>query len=115
MSTALRRANVVALGQGPRVCAYCGVGLADPAWPGTFRVEPPLTSVGGPCGCGEGVGRVCCGGCWGVEEGIAPLGDLKWATIDHIHPRAHGGSHDPDNLTLACLSCNSKKGAASHE
>ena len=31
--------------------------------------------------------------------------------IDHIHPRAGGGSHRVSNLTLACQPCNQKKGA----
>jgi 5-methylcytosine-specific restriction endonuclease McrA len=32
-------------------------------------------------------------------------------TIDHIHPRAKGGSDRPSNLTLACEPCNLDKGA----
>ena len=31
--------------------------------------------------------------------------------VDHIVPRAHGGSDRVSNLTLACHSCNQKKGA----
>jgi 5-methylcytosine-specific restriction endonuclease McrA len=31
--------------------------------------------------------------------------------IDHIHPRAGGGSHRVSNLTLACQPCNQRKGA----
>ena len=31
--------------------------------------------------------------------------------IDHIHPRAGGGSNRVSNLTLACQPCNQKKGA----
>lgn len=31
--------------------------------------------------------------------------------IDHIHPRARGGSNRVSNLTLACGPCNQKKGA----
>lgn len=31
--------------------------------------------------------------------------------IDHIHPRAHGGSDRISNLTLACIPCNQSKGA----
>lgn len=33
------------------------------------------------------------------------------ATIDHVIPLAKGGTHTPDNIVLACLSCNSSKGA----
>ncbi len=32
-------------------------------------------------------------------------------SIEHIHPRVHGGSDRISNLTLACQSCNQKKGA----
>ena len=31
--------------------------------------------------------------------------------IDHIHPKAKGGSNRVSNLTLACVPCNQKKGA----
>lgn len=31
--------------------------------------------------------------------------------VDHIHPRALGGSNDPSNLAVACASCNCSKGA----
>ena len=31
--------------------------------------------------------------------------------IDHVHPKAKGGSNRVSNLTLACVSCNQKKGA----
>jgi len=37
-------------------------------------------------------------------------GDLE---CDHIHPVALGGTHDDDNLTTACRSCNRSKGAKS--
>jgi len=32
-------------------------------------------------------------------------------TIDHIVPLHHGGSNDPTNLQILCISCNSSKGA----
>lgn len=37
---------------------------------------------------------------------------LQGATfhIEHVRPRAAGGSDDPDNLALACPGCNLKKG-----
>jgi 5-methylcytosine-specific restriction endonuclease McrA len=32
-------------------------------------------------------------------------------TIDHVVPLARGGTHAPDNLVVACRSCNSSRGA----
>ena len=34
-------------------------------------------------------------------------------TLDHLVPRALGGTHNVDNLATACRSCNSRKGARS--
>lgn len=31
-------------------------------------------------------------------------------TIDHIQPTARGGTDTPNNITVACRSCNSRKG-----
>lgn len=41
---------------------------------------------------------------------------LKWpermsASLDHVIPLAAGGPHTPENLQLAHLRCNAKKGA----
>lgn len=36
--------------------------------------------------------------------------DLALATIDHVHPLAHGGAHTPGNLVVACAPCNRLKG-----
>lgn len=41
--------------------------------------------------------------------------DIRKATIDHIKPIALGGDDDPENLTTACKSCNSSKGAKTLE
>jgi len=41
----------------------------------------------------------------GVGPGSVPL------NLDHIHPRAKGGSDQVANLTLACIRCNQTKGA----
>jgi 5-methylcytosine-specific restriction endonuclease McrA len=32
------------------------------------------------------------------------------ATLDHVYPRAHGGTHAPGNLVVACGGCNRLKG-----
>jgi hypothetical protein len=40
----------------------------------------------------------------------ADLREVKWH-IDHIYPRARGGSDDPTNLQILCASCNCSKGA----
>lgn len=34
---------------------------------------------------------------------------------DHIHPKAHGGSHDPENRQLLCGTCNATKGVGTME
>ncbi|MFC3628234.1 HNH endonuclease [Paracoccus angustae] len=35
--------------------------------------------------------------------------------IDHIFPYSRGGSDDPENLTVACQTCNFSKGAMTVE
>jgi len=37
----------------------------------------------------------------------SPLAALH---VEHIIPRIHGGTDDPDNLALACIDCNLHKG-----
>lgn len=32
-----------------------------------------------------------------------------WFAIDHVKPRKHGGTDTPDNLVVACHTCNSVK------
>ena len=36
--------------------------------------------------------------------------DGPWE-IDHIHPVCRGGSNEPENLTVACRTCNRQKGS----
>lgn len=36
--------------------------------------------------------------------------DFDVATLDHVHPLAHGGAHVAGNLVLACARCNRLKG-----
>jgi 5-methylcytosine-specific restriction endonuclease McrA len=31
-------------------------------------------------------------------------------TLEHIIPRSRGGTNDPENLVIACFSCNNEKG-----
>ena len=45
-----------------------------------------------------------CGYCLTSQRIIGPL-----LEIDHIIPQAWGGTHDEDNLFLACPTCNSHK------
>jgi 5-methylcytosine-specific restriction endonuclease McrA len=35
---------------------------------------------------------------------------LEFATLDHVHPVARGGTHNPGNLVTACARCNRLKG-----
>jgi 5-methylcytosine-specific restriction endonuclease McrA len=37
------------------------------------------------------------------------------ATLDHVVPVCHGGTHDPDNLVLACPRCNAQKQSSNLE
>lgn len=38
-----------------------------------------------------------------------PITDLADATRDHLVPKSHGGSDDPDNLAAAHMRCNSRR------
>ena len=43
-----------------------------------------------------------------------PLGDHRsgrYYHVDHVTPRSHGGGYRPDNLVLACKTCNSDRGS----
>jgi len=42
-----------------------------------------------------------------LHQDDSPLAVLH---VEHIVPRAHGGSSNPDNLALACIDCNLHKG-----
>ncbi len=37
-------------------------------------------------------------------------GNRKYLTIDHIIPRSKGGKHIWNNVVIACVACNSRKG-----
>lgn len=42
---------------------------------------------------------------------VSAFDEIKSGAIDHILPRARGGQNVPENLRLACITCNSQKGA----
>jgi hypothetical protein len=42
-----------------------------------------------------------------LHQDDSPLAALH---IEHIRPRMHGGTDDLDNLALACIDCNLRKG-----
>jgi 5-methylcytosine-specific restriction endonuclease McrA len=44
----------------------------------------------------------------GLREDQSPLAALH---VEHILPRKHGGTDDIDNLALACIDCNLRKGS----
>ena len=48
----------------------------------------------------------CCEYCQ-LPQDASPLAALH---IEHIIARKHGGSDDPENLALACIDCNLRKG-----
>lgn len=56
---------------------------------------------------------------YGVQEGrcngCEVLFPFRNMTIDHIIPRARGGTDDPQNLQLLCGACNSTKGTGTQE
>lgn len=43
------------------------------------------------------------------KDGVFIIG-RNYPTIEHLKPLSKGGNHTWDNIKLACLSCNSKKG-----
>jgi hypothetical protein len=47
----------------------------------------------------------------GRSLGFTEAAGYRFAYTDHVIPRSRGGTDHPDNLVLACLWCNSRKGA----
>jgi 5-methylcytosine-specific restriction endonuclease McrA len=47
------------------------------------------------------------GACWYCGTRIKAYESIR---IDHQTPKCQGGHHEEDNLVLACIHCNSKKG-----
>lgn len=54
---------------------------------------------------------------WGRQEGLCGGCGVQFEkrnmTVDHIVPRAHGGTDHLENLWLLCMACNSSKGTLS--
>lgn len=46
-----------------------------------------------------------------VYTGAAALADIRGLEVDHVYPKALGGSNDLSNLQALCSDCNSAKGA----
>jgi hypothetical protein len=44
----------------------------------------------------------------GLHQDQSPLAALH---VEHVLPRKHGGTDDVDNLALACIDCNLRKGS----
>ena len=49
--------------------------------------------------------RDCCHRCVYCATGL----EFDDATLDHVHPLAKGGAHNPGNVVLACPRCNRLK------
>ena len=43
-----------------------------------------------------------------LPQSDSPLAMLQ---VEHIRPKKHGGTDDPNNLALACVDCNLHKGS----
>lgn len=52
------------------------------------------------------------GKCWicGVKMDFEHRHSETFATIDHLHPLSKGGGWKRKNLSLACYSCNNRRG-----
>lgn len=89
--------------------AFPGIAIADPSAKVRRSIPPKIRDAifardGGKCKeCGTEVRR-------NKRDKYDSGPDL--AEIDHIIPHVEGGSDDPQNLRLTCLSCNRKKAGA---
>jgi 5-methylcytosine-specific restriction endonuclease McrA len=48
--------------------------------------------------------------CWCGRDTITKPNKSNSATLEHIIPRANGGTDDLDNLAMSCNKCNGKRG-----
>jgi len=49
--------------------------------------------------------------CWCGHDCNDIAGHKRQATVEHVTPKSEGGTNDPDNLAMACASCNNKRGS----
>jgi 5-methylcytosine-specific restriction endonuclease McrA len=49
---------------------------------------------------------------WHIHASGKPSAWVSFTDLemDHVTPESRGGSHEPDNLVLACRRCNRSKG-----
>jgi 5-methylcytosine-specific restriction endonuclease McrA len=45
-----------------------------------------------------------------VKNSEVNNGNPRTASLEHLIPKCDGGTNDPDNLAVACISCNSIRG-----
>lgn len=52
------------------------------------------------------------GCCWlcGWRMSLDPREELAYATFDHVKPRVHGGTLEPENVMMAHKYCNNQRG-----
>jgi hypothetical protein len=55
--------------------------------------------------------RWTCWVCDGEVDAACPAGSPHAASVDHVIPRARGGTNDPANLRLAHRRCNGQRGS----
>lgn len=90
-------------------CHYCGIDLIPAGMEHVYCYWKEPILHWDHCGCGQHIAGVepCVeGGGWYIKKGYR----VRAATVDHVVPLARGGTHDLDNLVLACMGCNCRKG-----
>ena len=52
--------------------------------------------------------------CWSAQGGrcfwCRAFVEREQATLEHLVPLSRGGTNEPSNLAMACLTCNQKRG-----
>ena len=54
--------------------------------------------------------KIICPVCGKQMQNKNPRSWRNYMTIDHIYPKARGGSNDLSNMQAMCKECNQKKG-----